>query len=134
MSGCVNCVWDDYRIDVEAWAARVRDARARGGNKKVDMMDRADRAVKNDPPSVSVSASASASVSSSMDDDGGGSEALWSEAGSGSESTTSIHDLDGDELFSDIPVGIREFMANEKRIRERKRAKRKEKDVQAMTD
>lgn len=130
MSGCVNCVWDDYRIDVEAWAARVRDARARGGNKKVDMMDRAERAVNNDRRS----ASASALVSSSMDDDGGGSEALWSEAGPGSESTTSIHDLDGDELFSDIPVGIREFMANEKRIRERKRAKRKEKDVQAMID
>lgn len=104
MSGCVNCVWDDYRIDVEAWAGRVREARsrARGAGE------------------VSVSASpSSGSASSSMDDDGGGSEALWTEA-------STVSEAEGDELFSDIPVGIREFMASEKRIRERKRAKRKE--------
>jgi hypothetical protein len=54
-----------------------------------------------------------------MDDDGGGSETLWT--------TPSAVD-DEDELFAGIPVGIREFMATEKRIRERKRA-RKEKGI-----
>lgn len=52
-----------------------------------------------------------------MDDDGGGSEGLW-QAPSSSE-------VDADALFQDIPVGIREFMATEKKIRERKRGKKR---------
>jgi hypothetical protein len=52
-----------------------------------------------------------------MDDDGGGSEGLWTAPGPGSLD-------DADALFSEIPVGIREFMATEKRIRERKRRKK----------
>ena len=56
--------------------------------------------------------------STSMDDDGGGSEALWQASSS---------EADPDALFAEIPVGIRAFMATEKRIRERKRAKNKAK-------
>ena len=48
-----------------------------------------------------------------MDDDGGGSEALWQ----------SPSEADPDALFADIPIGIREFMATEKRIKERKKTK-----------
>jgi Oxidoreductase-like protein, N-terminal len=89
MSGCVHCVWDDYRDDVEAWAEGVRKAnikaRGKGGM--------------------------------SMDDDGGGSETNWTEGMGG----------DG-ELFKGIPVGIREFMRTEKRLKERqeRRARRGE--------
>jgi hypothetical protein len=108
MSGCVHCVWDDYRDDVESWAARLAEAqakspqrRSRGGTPKIDM------------PRWEVSA-----ASGSMDDDGGGSESLWQTPSSGADV--------GDELFQGIPVGIREFMATEKRIRERKKS-RKEK-------
>lgn len=43
----------------------------------------------------------------SMDDDGGGSETNWN-----MESV-------GDDLFSGIPVGIKEFMKTEKRLREK---------------
>lgn len=43
----------------------------------------------------------------SMDDDGGGSETNW-----GAEDV-------GDELFAGIPVGIREFMKTEKKLREK---------------
>lgn len=107
MSGCMHCVWDDYRDDIEGWAARLKEAQAQG----VDEGETKTPKVDMHRPEV-------ASASGSMDDDGGGSEALW-DAPSSTASTAS-------ELFADIPVGIREFMATEKRLRERKRA-RKEK-------
>lgn len=60
-------------------------------------------------------------ASSSMDDDGGGSEALWD-----APSMPGNPDA-GEELFQGIPIGIREFMATEKRIRERKRERKRRK-------
>ena len=104
MSGCVHCVWDDFRDDVEQWAQRVREAQAKGGAPTEERTSKAHMA----RPEV-------ASASSSMDDDGGGSEALW---------TTPSPPADEDALFAEIPVGIREFMATEKRIRDRKRARK----------
>lgn len=93
MSGCVHCVWDDYRDEMEEWAARAAQARAKGGHEKgtMDMRSR---------PRPEVDA-----VSQSMDDDGGGSEANWP-----------VPNPD-DELFANIPVGIREFMKTEKKLR-----------------
>ncbi|MCJ1439015.1 hypothetical protein MMC27_008405 [Xylographa pallens] len=55
MSGCVNCVWDLYRDDVEEWAAKSREARM----KEVQMRG--------------------SEGSGSMDDDGGGSETNWTQ-------------------------------------------------------
>ncbi|MCJ1415735.1 hypothetical protein MMC32_002067 [Xylographa parallela] len=55
MSGCVNCVWDLYRDDVEEWAAKSREARMK-----------------------EVQARGSEG-SGSMDDDGGGSETNWAQ-------------------------------------------------------
>lgn len=72
MSGCVNCVWDDYRAEVEAWAAKNR---VLDGRKEHGIM-----------------------------------------AGEG----------EGD-LFEGLPVGIREFMAMEKRLGEEGRRRKKEK-------
>ncbi|PGH11453.1 hypothetical protein AJ80_07133 [Polytolypa hystricis UAMH7299] len=110
MSGCVHCVWDDYRDDVEQWAERVREARAREpvaataakeiGKKKqkqmpMDMRQTTRREVE--------------SASLSMDEDGGGSETNWG-TGLGP----------GEDLFGDIPVGIREFMRTEKRLKEKR--------------
>jgi hypothetical protein len=104
MSGCAHCVWDDYRDDIEQWAGRVREAQAKGHERELKMyMSR---------PEVEAS-------SGSMDDDGGGSEGLWD-----APSVPGTNDLAGD-LFEGIPVGIREFMATEKRIRERKKARRR---------
>lgn len=103
MSGCVHCVWDDYRDEVEDWAVRVREAKMRGAQEEGGsgtqrtMQQKGRREVE--------------SASLSMDDDGGGSETNWSD---------DILGDDGD-LFSGIPVGIREFMKTEKRLKERKR-------------
>ncbi|MCJ1281375.1 hypothetical protein MMC26_000694 [Xylographa opegraphella] len=56
MSGCVNCVWDFYRDDVEEWATKSREARM----KQVQMRG--------------------SEGSGSMDDDGGGTETNWAHA------------------------------------------------------
>lgn len=108
-----SCVWDDYRDDVESWAARLKEAQAKSQGRGVT------KTPKVGFPRAEVNA-----ASSSMDDDGGGSEALW-QAPSG--------EADPDALFQDIPIGIREFMANEKRIRERKKARNKDKQKRAKS-
>jgi hypothetical protein len=48
-----------------------------------------------------------------MDGDGGGSEAMWDRASAVAPPE--------EDLFQGIPVGIREFMATEKRLRDRKK-------------
>ena len=81
MSGCVNCVWDNYRDEVEEWAAKSKEARER---------------IKE--------------VADSMEDDGGGWDGVGMERSIGRNGE--------DELFADVPVGIREFMRVEKRLKQ----------------
>lgn len=117
MSGCVHCVWDDYRDDVESWAARLHDAQAKAPTKNTI----------GDSAKINLPRPELSQASGSMDDDGGGSEGLWaSPSPSSSSSSSTPASVEGDELFQGIPVGIRAFMATEKRIRDRKKA-RKEK-------
>lgn len=105
MSGCVHCVWDDYRDDIEEWAGRLHEAQAKA------------TATSNmSTPKVDLPRPEVGSASGSMDDDGGGSEALWTTSGPGHS--------EADALFAGVPVGIREFMATEKRIRERKKRRK----------
>lgn len=104
-----SCVWDDYRDDVESWAARLKEAQAKSQGQG-----------KTTTPKVGFPRAEVNAASSSMDDDGGGSETLW-QAPSG--------EADPDALFQDIPIGIREFMASEKRIRDRKKARNKKKQT-----
>lgn len=93
MSGCVHCVWDDFRDEMEDWGVRITTAKAKGGPEKgTQDMRSAPRAEVN-------------SASGSMDDDGGGSEANW---------PMPTQDQD---LFANIPVGIREFMKTEKKLK-----------------
>ncbi|KAE8373199.1 oxidoreductase-like protein [Aspergillus bertholletiae] len=95
MSGCVHCVWDDFRDEMEDWAARVAQAKARGTS-------RGPTGNLPHTPRAEV-----ASASTSMDDDGGGSETKWTV----SDQT--------DDLFANIPVGIREFMKTEKKLKQK---------------
>lgn len=99
-------MWDDYRDEVEGWALRLKEAHAKAA-----------RGLGSGGQGVSAKVGMHrnevADASTSMDDDGGGSETHWDGADAG-------------ELFSSIPVGIREFMRTEKRLRDRhKREKRK---------
>lgn len=96
MSGCVHCVWDDYRDEMEEWAALLAQAKAKSSKSKSPKV--ISGAIPRTP--------ADEPASMSMDDDGGGSETNWSIPGS------------DEDLFSDIPVGIREFMKTEKRLKE----------------
>lgn len=112
MSGCVHCVWDDYRDDLEHWASRVRDARLTATATVADADATADSRAKGKDmrqnPRKEV-----ASASTSIDDDGGGSEANWD--------LPAVPGAAGEEdLFKGIPVGIREFMKTEKKLREKK--------------
>jgi hypothetical protein len=106
MSGCVNCVWDIYRDDLEEWAAKSAQAReavlAMKSKREVDGTG----SMKAQPGTPS-------HVATSMDDDGGGSEANWDTSGLAADGTNSK------ELFKDIPVGIREFMRTEKILKEK---------------
>lgn len=87
MSGCVNCVWDRFRDDMEEWSAKKNEAQTRlmAGSK-------------------------------TMDADGGGSEASW---GVNIGSSKITKDMWDEDVFQSVPVGIREFMKQEKRLKEK---------------
>lgn len=77
MSGCVNCVWDAYREEVEEWAAK-----GLAGKSSV-------------------------------------SDARAVVQGQQGGTATDTKEFQREDLFGGVPVGIREFMALEKRLREK---------------
>ncbi|GAO16639.1 uncharacterized protein UV8b_00801 [Ustilaginoidea virens] len=83
MSGCVNCVWDRYREDMEEWTARKKEARLR--------LD-------------------AGSAAADADDAG---------PGTPSGKTTANEVWDDEAVYKGVPVGIREFMKQEKRLKEK---------------
>lgn len=100
MSGCVNCVWDQYRDELEEWASKSAEART-----KLQAQREAGAAT----GSMTSEAGMPSHAATSMDDDGGGSETNW-------ESGLAMSGKEGD-LFGDIPVWIREFMKTEKALK-----------------
>ena len=106
MSGCVNCVWDLYREEMEEWAARQRKAHtgfvAGEADKARKMRGRGKRKEGDVQGEGGVGDS----------DDGG----IGSYEGM---------DVAQEGLFEGVPVGIREFMNTEKRLRERREAHRR---------
>jgi hypothetical protein len=98
MSGCVNCVWELYRDEMEEWAEKSAQARAAMQAQRQEGMGTGQMVAGSGVPSH---------VAVSMDDDGGGSESNWGMKGG----------QDSSDLFNDIPVGIREFMRTEKKLK-----------------
>ena len=98
MSGCVNCVWERYREEMEEWSTKKKEA---GELLKAE-------GLKESEPS------SSSSESVSMDEDGGGSEANW-----GAGDAKIAKDMWDEDVFKGVPMGIREFMKQEKRLKER---------------
>jgi len=103
MSGCVNCVWDVYRDEIEEWAAASKLAKQRQREQRAKLKDKGRAS-----GSMVAEEGAPAHVAVSMDDDGGGSEANWGVGGSGPQEA---------DLFEGIPVGIRQFMETEKALK-----------------
>ena len=110
MSGCVNCVWDRYGDEMEEWAEQSAKARTRIQEQRMKGQATGMMTQQHGMPNH---------VATSMDDDGGGSETLWSGEG-GMES----FGQGGADLFAEIPVGIREFMKTEKKLKERLKQQR----------
>ncbi|KAG8631692.1 hypothetical protein KVT40_000832 [Elsinoe batatas] len=117
MSGCVNCVWDLYRDELEEWAAANAEAKAKlvamraekqevAGAGGVGQQREGRDEVMGEGLSTGIG-KVPTHVAVSMDDDGGGSETNWT-LNSGE-----------DDLFGGIPVGIREFMRTEKMLKQR---------------
>ncbi|KAF2033595.1 hypothetical protein EK21DRAFT_98023 [Setomelanomma holmii] len=97
MSGCVNCVWDLYRDEMEEWAEKSAQARAAMQAQRQKGVGTGQMVAGSEVPTH---------VAVSMDDDGGGSETNWGLDAGGERG-----------LFDDIPVGIREFMRTEKKLK-----------------
>jgi predicted nucleic acid-binding Zn-ribbon protein len=98
MSGCVNCVWDMFRDEMEEWAAKSAQARTAMQAQRQKGVGSGQMIAGSGVPSH---------VATSMDDDGGGSDANWDME----------EEKDASDLFDDIPVGIREFMRTEKKLK-----------------
>jgi len=111
MSGCVNCVWDLYRDEMEEWADKSAQARAAMQAQRQEGKGTGQMVAGSGVPTH---------VAVSMDDDGGGSESNWGMVGGTSESS----------LFDDIPVGIREFMRTEKKLKTMQREQQQKKEAQ----
>ncbi|UNI22874.1 hypothetical protein JDV02_008720 [Purpureocillium takamizusanense] len=88
MSGCVNCVWDRYRDDMEEWSALKNEAQRR----------------------------LKQGSGTTVDSDGGGSETNW---GVNIGDAKITKDMWEEDVFKSVPVGIREFMKQEKRLKEK---------------
>ncbi|KAK7565424.1 oxidoreductase-like protein [Phyllosticta citricarpa] len=119
MSGCVNCVWDLYRDELEEWALASREAKRRMKEMKAEGekdKEKEMQVVAAESERRRLADAAAAASSTSMDDDGGGSEALWSAEELGGEDGFAA--VEEDDLFKDIPVGIREFMKTEKKLKQ----------------
>lgn len=119
MSGCVNCVWDLYGEEVETWAARREEAkRAQQTQSRHETIGEQEKGKIRRGNVL-----ADGESSSSMDDDGGGSEANWDFAAVTSTDAAATRD-EAEDVFKEIPVGIREFMRTEKKLKMKLQQKR----------
>ena len=118
MSGCVNCVWDRYRDELEEWAEKSAMARERVLD--LQQKKKRQRAVRSSLMDEKTAAPTHIMTSTDDDDDDGdGSEGNWD-----TDTTGALNEDRGKgDLFGDIPVGIREFMRTEKMLKERHRNK-----------
>jgi Oxidoreductase-like protein, N-terminal len=111
MSGCVNCVWDRYGEEIEEWAAARKEADKALRKEQGYEQGKKKRRISGTGLMLGEGEKGAQHTLVSMDDDGGGSETNW---GTGLET-----DFTSEDLFKGVPVGIREFMKTEKRLKEK---------------
>jgi len=129
MSGCVNCVWDRYRDEMEEWASRTAEAERRlaaaeAGEEIGVTEDSMEGVEAGREIELGVHDEVADRGAASMDEDGGGSVGNWetgpSVAATGKDGSGRIvKDFWDEELYKNVPVGIREFMKQEKRLKEK---------------
>ena len=108
----MNCVWDRYRDELEEWAAAQKEANyalRKGNGFDSEKMRRNKKGLSR--AGLLLGRDEEAQTSASIDDDGGGSESNW---GTGVDTA-----LMNEDLFKGVPVGIREFMKQEKKLKEK---------------
>jgi hypothetical protein len=131
MSGCVNCVWDRYRDEMEEWAGASAEADRRLQAREVgegvgvteDSMDGVEGGKRIE---LGVHEEVVDRGVASMDEDGGGSVGNWETGPSDAAVAAAVvgakkdaEDFWNEELYKNVPVGIREFMKQEKRLKEK---------------
>ena len=105
MSGCVNCVWDRYGDELEEWAMKSKEARAR-----LEVQN-SKSTLKIASGGPKIYSSAATCIDVSVDDDGGGSEGNWG---------AYLGVDEEQDLLKDVPIGIREFMKTEKLLKQKR--------------
>lgn len=120
-------MWDRYRDEMEWWATANAEAdrRLRAQEAGVEATAAAESATTSSPAvaggsSMGIAGSGAAAIAS-MDEDGGGSVGSWdidNVAGQGVGGTLT-KDFWDEELYKNVPVGIREFMKQEKRLKQK---------------
>ncbi|KAI1654925.1 oxidoreductase-like protein [Daldinia decipiens] len=120
MSGCVNCVWDRYRDEMEDWVSASAIAQ-KALQAQQSQQSQQGKPSKEVPSAAKVTGGGLSSLTSatSMDDDGGGSEVNWQPDLKVADRPKITKDFWDDDLYKDVPVGIREFMKQEKRLKEK---------------
>ncbi|RDW71774.1 hypothetical protein BP5796_07808 [Coleophoma crateriformis] len=114
MSGCVNCVWDRFRDELEEWAVAIKAAEVALRKEKNADISKKKRKLSSEGGTGMMLGEGERDAQHtmiSMDDDGGGSDSNWS--------TSLDTDLNSEDLFANVPVGIREFMKQEKKLKEK---------------
>lgn len=107
----MNCVWDRYGDELIEWAAARKEADKALMKEQKLVKAKKRKGVSGTGLMLGEGEKGAEHTMISMDDDGGGSESNW---GTGLNA-----DLSNDDLFKGIPVGIREFMKQEKRLKEK---------------
>lgn len=111
MSGCVNCVWELFREDLEEYAAKSKEAK----QKMIELRTKGQAT-----GMMAQEAGMPTHTAISMDDDGGGSETNWMPAPAVETASFSAGEDDIDlDPMAGIPIGIREFMKTEKRLKQK---------------
>ncbi|KAK4225749.1 oxidoreductase-like protein [Podospora fimiseda] len=115
MSGCVNCVWDRYRDEMEEWVFKSKEAEARLAAREAGAEVAAtEESVQQQKQKINLGVhELDGRGAVSIDDDGGGSSSNWT------REETIAKNLWDDDLYKNVPVGIREFMKQEKRLKEK---------------
>lgn len=100
MSGCVDCVWDRYRDEMEFWAAAATRAEEAGRTLEATRHTSGVRAAEDDPRTKTKTSTRGEEMAKT-------------------DRPKIAKDFWDDDLYSNVPVGIREFMKHEKRLKKK---------------